>query len=182
MAHVLESATGIPELITQKNLIRGHSLNSLNLIPHLQIKYTSDDNPNNLTFGYNKLCKIRNYLIKQYNEEFLTNLVIQAVDKLDGYVPVKHIFIDPGDLILIKEQYAKMNNYPPAVVKQTAINSSNEVPGALSQKESNHEIVKRHASKLISFLNLNRKSYVHIKNNKSIKHGHNRPKTSCYFQ
>ena len=88
-------------------------------------------------------------------DEFIANLIHQAVDKKDRYKPVVHKAIKPGDIILLKEQYVKPNHYPLGLVKEVFINTNGEVTGAIILKGSTRELVKRHSSVIIPLLTSN---------------------------
>ena len=99
---------------------------------------------------------MRQNIIRKYNEEFLVNLIHQAVDKKDRYKPVTHQLIEPGDVVLIKDQFTKPSEYPMAIVKSTIKNLNNEVTDAIIIKGKTREVLKRHSSSLIPLLSLNR--------------------------
>ena len=117
----------IPDPITPECLIHGYDLISVNIIPELQVDSEPDWQPVgysnvNLREDYQMLQKVRSNLIKIYQEEFLANLIKQAVDKPDRYKPVTHKHISPGDIVLLKETFTKPNDYPMGVVKEVQVN------------------------------------------------------------
>ncbi|XP_068218540.1 uncharacterized protein [Palaemon carinicauda] len=57
-----------------------------------------------------------------------------------------------GDIVLLKEVHTKPNNYPMGLVKELQYNSIGEVTGASIQKGSTREVVKRHITTLVPFL------------------------------
>ena len=149
----------IPDPITPECLIHGYDLISVNIIPELQVDSEPDWQPVgysnvNLREDYQMLQKVRLNLIKIYQEEFLANLIKQAVDKPDRYKPVTHKHISPGDVVLLKETFTKPNDYPMGVVKEAQINDLGEVTGALILKGKSKELVKHHASVIIPLLSV----------------------------
>ena len=154
----------VPEPITPELLIRGYDLTSLNLIPNLQEvpadpNWTSKADPScTIKDEYDKLRKIRSEIIEKYQEEFLSNLVAQAVDRKARYQPVIHKMIKKGDIVLLKETNVKPNHYPMGIVKEIVVNESGEVTGALVLKGRTGEIVKRHSTTLIPLLRSNEKT------------------------
>ena len=61
---------------------------------------------------YGKLKKVREGLIKRYQEEFLETLIGQAVDRNDRYCPVHHYILKEEDIVLLKEVNKQPNDYP----------------------------------------------------------------------
>ena len=146
----------LPDIITPEKIIRGYELPSMNILPYIN---NCDDpdwkpgvSPENIKVNYRKFQSVRESLVKTYNEEFLSNLIVQAVDRKDRYKPVSHETIEVGDVVLLKEDFTKPYNYPMAVVKSIVTNDSGEVTGALLLKGKSREIVKRHSSSLIKLL------------------------------
>ena len=80
----------------QKILIHGHDLVSLNIIPELQTNLNGEDEYNSerssKKFGddFTKLKKVRAHLVENYNSEFLSKLIKEAINKKDRYKPVFH--------------------------------------------------------------------------------------------
>ena len=149
----------VPSPITPECLIRGYDLISVDVIPELQAYPEYDwlptDNPqSHIKSANEKLKKVRQKLIEVYNEEFLSNLVSQAVNLKDRYRPVTHKHIVQGDIVLIKEPFAKPSNYPMGVVKRVICNDAGEVTGAVVMKGKTRELLKRHSSTLIPLLML----------------------------
>ncbi|XP_068228287.1 uncharacterized protein [Palaemon carinicauda] len=147
----------IPEPITPENLIHGYDLISVNIIPELHEGRDPDWIPENYSQSkfkqdYNQLQKVRNNLVKLYQEEFIANLIHQAVDVPDRYKPVTHNKISPGDIVLLKENFTKPNDYPMGVVKEIFTNTLGEVTGATILKGKTQELVKRHSSVIIPLL------------------------------
>ena len=148
----------LPEPITPEILLKGYSLPSLNILP---LHQDVDDFPCDNESSIDKIRdirenfqRVRKRLIKIYNEEFLGNLVYQAVNKKDRYKPVDHKLLQVGDLVLIKEEFCKPTNYPMGMVKKVIINNLHEVTAAEILK-GNREIVKRHVTTLIPYLTRN---------------------------
>lgn len=148
----------VPEPITPELLIRGYELTSINLIPDLQdyqhsdIEWQPNSDVSSIKNSYSKLRKVRSELIKVYQEEFLGNLIAQAVDRKDRYRPTKHKHINEGDIVLLKEQHTKPNYFPLGIVKQIVENDNGEVTGAIILKGKTNEQVKRHVTTLIPLL------------------------------
>ena len=63
-----------------------------------------------------------------------------------------HKAIKQGDIVLIKEPFAKPSNYPMGIVKKTVCNEMGEVTGAIVMKGKTRELLKRHSSTLIPLL------------------------------
>ena len=147
----------VPECITPENLLRGYELISINVIPDLQEVDLSDRDwePDSTENNLLKLNKVRNNLIRLYNEEFLINLTKLATNVKGRFKPFHHEIIKPGDIVLLKEPHTKANNYPLAVIKEVVKNSNNEVTGATLRKGKSREIVKRHSSTIIPYLSVN---------------------------
>ena len=152
----------IPEPITPEHLIKGYPLTSLNIIPDLHgvpdddPEWHSDLNPSHcIQNEYNKLRKVRNSLLDIYHSEFLGTLIAQAVDKKDKYRPFVQHNLKVGDIVLLKEANTKPNNYPLAMVKILEHNTNNEITGAVVFKGKTKELVKRHVTTLIPFLEIN---------------------------
>ena len=133
------SGNNIPEVITPECLIRGYNLLSVNVIPDLQRNPEPDWLPSsnhvtNIKNSYTNLQKVRNKLIEIYNNEYMSNLIYQAVNKKDRYKPISHKSIKEGDIVLIKDPMTKIMDYPMAVVKEVIKNSNGEVTGAIVMK------------------------------------------------
>ncbi|XP_066981209.1 uncharacterized protein [Macrobrachium rosenbergii] len=157
-----DSGDVIPDPITPETLIHGYDLLSINIIPELQAFPDIDpewlprhDPVQLIQDSYHKLRKVRTRLIEVYNNEFLSNLVTQAVNVKNRYKPVSHKSLQIGDIVLIKETHTKPTNYPMAIVKEITTNVNGEVTGALVFKGKTKELVKRHSSTLIPLLMVN---------------------------
>ena len=68
----------------------------------------------------------------------------------DRYKPVSHQKVSVGDIVLLKEPYAKPPNYPLARVKEVVLNTNGKVTGVVAIKGKNRETVRRHSSTIIS--------------------------------
>ena len=101
---------------------------------------------------YEKLRLCLENLKKWYNEAMLAQLIDQAVSRKDVYVEVKHSSIEPGEIVLLKEENTKPINYSMGRVKTVIINNIGEVVGAEILKSTSNEVVRRHASVLIPIL------------------------------
>ena len=98
------------------------------------------------------MCKVRENLHKIYNQEFLSNLISQAVSKKDRYKTVKHQKLKKGDNVLLQQRHLKCMNYPLGIVKAIKINDMGEVTGASVHKGRTGEITHRHVNSLIPLL------------------------------
>ena len=110
---------------------------SLNVVPELNIDDIEDWVPAGVSLikrRFFKLQKVRKELIKIYNEEFLKILIHQATDKTDRYKPTLHHSVNPGDIVLLKEQYNKPIDYPMARIQETIKNDIGEVTGVIVKK------------------------------------------------
>ncbi|XP_064097667.1 uncharacterized protein LOC135209048 [Macrobrachium nipponense] len=149
----------VPSPITPEILVKGHELNSLNIIPHLHPLPRADDTwvPDispiaHVKDSHRKLRKARESIIEIYNNEFVVQLVNQATDKRGRYQPVNHKLLEVGDIVLIKEPLLKPTNFPMGIVKEIKVNSLGEVTGATVLKGKSREETKRHVSSLIPLL------------------------------
>lgn len=152
----------IVEPITPENLIHGFDLVSVNIIPDLQPNPDSEDDADyhnsavkSIKDNDYKLRKIRSNLITLYHEEFLSNLMYQAIDSKSRYRIVKHKTIKEGDVVIVKELFTKSQNYPMAVIKEVHVNINNEVTHATLRKGRTGELIKRHVTNLIPLLSSN---------------------------
>ena len=148
---------GVPKCITPESLIHGHDLQSVNLIPPLQPVNFENLDPNydpvqGVHDSYKKLRKVRENLIKIYNEEFLYKLLDQSVNEKSRYEKVTHKGLEVDDLILLKEENMKPSSYPLCRVKEVTINDLGEATGAILVKGCNGETIKRHSSCIIPLL------------------------------
>ena len=152
-----DDTNDVPEPITPELLIRGYDLSSLNLIPDLQPppndpEYTLNKSIKN---EFSQLSKIRSSLIKIYHEEFLQNLLSQAIDRKDRFRPVKHEPLELGDIVLIKEENTKISNYPLGRVREIFVNDLGEITHAVVLKGRTRKEVKMHSSQLVPYLKVN---------------------------
>ena len=113
----------LPTVITLN--CKGTEIIAINVIPNF--KEDSAKDPDWLESGsskriqedFEKLNKVRDNLIKNYNNEFFNTLVDQAVDKNNRYKPVKHNKLRVNDIVLLKEPLLKANQFPMARVNQS---------------------------------------------------------------
>jgi len=146
-------------VITPENLLKGHNMLSINLIPSLQpdsdekdpdwSNYDRIDSARECSKG---LRKARESLLQKYHRDFLAKLIDQAVDVNDRYRPVKHDGLKINDIVLIKEPLTKITNYPMGIVRSITTNVNGEITGATVMKGGTREVVKRHSSTLIPLL------------------------------
>ena len=154
------SGSELPCAITPENLLRGYDLISLNINPELQPHDELDpdwkvSSNTSLNDSYSTLRKLRASLLERYHNDFLVNLINQAVSVKDRYKPISHKALNVGDVVIIKEPNTKLNNYPMGIVKDLQVNDCNEVTGATIFKGSTRELVKRHSSTIIPILSVN---------------------------
>jgi len=147
----------LPTPISPELLLMGRELVTCNVIP--QIQPDPDDEWSYENYGkvsiraeYEKMKKVRARVVKIYNEEFLGNLIYQAVDSSDRYKPVKHESVKVGDIILLQEPNMKSSHYPKAIVREVVTNCNDEVTGVIAMKGTTRETVKRHVSSIILLL------------------------------
>ena len=143
--------------ITPEMLTKGYELQSLNVIPDLHPIEPDPDwslhSPQNIIRdNYEKLRKVRQILRGKYQDEFLANLIFQATDKQNRYVPKPHKHLDVGDIVLIKEPNCKPYNFPLGIIKSLETNSIGENTSAVVFKGKTRELTKRHVSSLIPLL------------------------------
>ena len=149
----------LPEPITPEILLHGRELISTNLVPSLQSveeadpDYESGDQQiQSIRLAHDKLRRVRDRLFQVYNDEFIPQLIRQAVDQKLRYKPVSHKKLQVGDVVLIKEELTKRTNLPMGKVLEVQINDLGETTGAVLWKGSTREKVKRHSSTLIPIL------------------------------
>ena len=152
-----DDSCNVPNPITPEMVIRGYELHSLNLIPDLQsIPKDSDwsqcDPVGNVIHSYSKLAKVRTALIKYYGDQFLTNLIDQAVGKPGRFKPVLHHEVSVGDIVLVKEENTKSINFPMAIVREVNRNYLGEITDVVLFKGATREIIKRHITTVIPLL------------------------------
>jgi len=146
----------VPTAITPEMLIYGRELIAMDVIPQLDV-YTESDieyTPDNEQFpiNYEKLNKCSQRLVETYHQEFLFELMTQAVSEKDRYKPVRHKCLSPGDIVLLCEPHTKQYNYPMGIVKEVNVNSLGEVTSARVLKGNTREIVFRQVTSLILLL------------------------------
>ena len=144
----------VPEPITPELLQKGYHCLDINLIPYLQPDLTNESEweghpARPIQESYAKLSEARSKLIQNYNEEFLVKLIDQAVDRPDRYKPVKHVRLQVGDVVLIKEPLQKPTNYPMGIIQKTFENIQGEITHVIVKKGMTRESLKRHVSQII---------------------------------
>ena len=149
----------IPDPITPEKLIHGHELASLNIIPELLNTSEVEDEfkigpKSKIKENFTKLKKVRAKLIEDYNSEFLSTLIKQAINSKDRYKPVSHDKPKVGDIVLIKEEYYKPTNYPMGIIRSVQTNINQEVTGVKVMKGKTRGIIKRHVSTIIPLLSI----------------------------
>ena len=149
------SGNYVPDPITPEMLIHGRELVSLNLIPDLH-PVSDEWKPETIKDSFLKLRKVREKLVQTYHDEFLSNLIYQAVDKKDRYKPNPHKTLDPGDLVLVKDPNTKQINYPLGMIKNVIKNDLDEVTNVDVIKGRTKEVLKRHVTSVIPLLKIDR--------------------------
>ena len=141
----------LPDVITPEQLIYGRTLTSMNIIPEMHpIDETNlEVLDSNIPTSFDKLNKMRNRLIKIYNEEFVQDLVRQATNETNRYRPKLHHKLKVGDIVFIKDPLLKPLKYPLGKVLEAFENELNEVTQVKILKGNSGEIVKRHVESLI---------------------------------
>ena len=145
----------LPTPITPEALLFGRDLMSVNVLPQLQpgaLDEVDESSTDLIRSESNKLHQVFMKLNKLYHEEFLVQLLSQAIDKRDRYTPVYHQVLAPGDIVLLVEPLTKQTNYPLGIVKRVTKNELGEVTSAEVLKGRTREVVYRHASSLILLL------------------------------
>ena len=146
----------LPACITPELLIRGYESSTINVVPFLQTcEGDSDpdyDGSDGVRSDFLKLKKVRERLVDAYHEDFLTNLLCQAVDKAERYKPVKHMVLKPGDIVLLADKFLKRYCFPMGRVLSVDTNSMGEVTAAHVLKGDTKEQVYRHVTSLILVL------------------------------
>ena len=145
----------VPTSITPEMLIRGFDCAAVNLIPqlqHVQDNYEPGKDSEFIRDEYQKLGKVREKMVEIYHEDFLTNLIYQAVDKVDRYKPILHKIVKPGDIVLLSDKHLKQYRYPMGRVISIEQNSIGETTAARVFKGDTKEIVYRHITSLILLL------------------------------
>ena len=147
--------------LTPELILKGYENTILNVIPQLQScpdlnsdkDWIADNDecvgPKGRLFRrYEKLKKVREQIKENYHGEFLRGLIQQAVDRKGRYSPVSHTTLDVGDLVCIKQPFAKPLQYPMGIVKSVEFNDLGETVSARIQK-GNKQIVHKHPNDLI---------------------------------
>ena len=93
-----------------------------------------------------------------YNAEFKKTLIEQACNDKDRYLPVPHLKLAVGDIILLKESNMKSNHYPMAIVTEIKVNNNGEVTDITARKGTSREYVKRHVTSVIPLFRPNPES------------------------
>lgn len=148
-----KSDKDIPAPITPELLLKGYDVSSLHIIPSVTNEWKPEENSSDkIAVSFEKMSSVRKKLNDLYHEEFLSQMMSQAVDVQGRYKPVMHKKIKTGDIVLLKDEFTKSVNYPMGMVREIITNDSGEVTGAVIVKGANQEIVKRHATSVIPLL------------------------------
>lgn len=151
-----ETSPVLPAVITPELLNKGRELVSLNIIPAFEPDPDNDANwsanigsDDQLRQEFAKARKVRENLIKIYNDEFQQTLINQAINSKDSFKPVNHTILNVGDIVLLKDPMLKVNHFPMGIVRETFKNEAGEVTNIVVKKGSTRELVKRHVSSII---------------------------------
>ena len=152
----LDYSKDIPEPITPELLIYGRDLPSLNLIPSYDLECNpveggQHENYTEMKNSFHQMSKIRGRLRDQYHEEFLVNLLDQAVAQKNRYIRRSHHVLKHGDIVLIKDEYFKALKYPMGLIEEVEENDLGEITTCRVRK-GNGEVVSRHVESLIPYL------------------------------
>ena len=146
----------IPIVITPELLLKGYESPTVGIIPsdpESDKEWAPDDSPSEkIKKNYEQFAKIRQKLITLYHDEFLANLMQQAISKTGRFRPVLHKKLGENDIVLIKEENMKRINFPLGIVQRVICNDFGEVTAAEVRKGKTGEILKRHVSSLIPVL------------------------------
>ena len=148
----------IPGVITPEIILRGYELPAPNLIPGLEKRDSSDpdwlkeESHKSARDNYEKLRKARERLNAIYDEEYFSKLAYQATNCPDRYKPQNHHLLRVNDVVILKEQHHKPNQYPLARVVEVVKNVNSEVTEVIVLKGSTGEKLRRHVSVVIPLL------------------------------
>ena len=152
----------LPPIITPENLIFGYDLVTVNVVPDLQPDTDLDkefllksDTDKVKDINY-KLRNVRGNLLKIYQDEFLSNLMYQSVDKKGRYSPVNHQPLEINDIVLIKDPNTKSMNLSMGIVRKVYKNNLGESVNAEIMRGKTREITRRHTSNLVLLLKANK--------------------------
>ena len=146
----------LPEVITPELLVTGRNKSVLNILPLSSAIEDGDedwllkvDRGELLKQQFAKVNKVMKSLGETYEYEFINRLIDQSTDKPGRYRPVSHEKIDIGDIVLLKDPFLKVFNYPMGIVQKVYVNSIDEVTDIEVLKGKTGEVVKRHVSSVI---------------------------------
>ena len=146
------------EPISPELLLFGRELPTLNLQFHHRDPDWQSPTPKDseqINKQLKKYIETKNKLNQLYNEEFIQKLLDQSIDKRNRYSSTFHNSLNVGDIVLLKDEYVKANQYPMGRVIRTTCNDLDEVTGAEIKKGRTGEIVKRHITSVIPLLKFN---------------------------
>ena len=143
----------IPEPITPELLIKGYDTMALNILPEREMECWNPDNSKSekIAQEYEKLTRIRNQLKEMYHDEFQDTLWNQAGDKQNRFKPVTHRELAKGDIVLLKDEFVKVIDYPMATVIEVIPNCLGETTEVTVRKGNTREIVRRHVTSVIPY-------------------------------
>ena len=147
-----DSSQSVPTALTPELILHGHELVSPSLIPQEEEVWRPPGSPKLL---FENLSNIRKALYEIYESEFVNTLVSQASEVPKRYKPKTHRVLKVGDIVLIKEVFIKRANLPLARVLEVTSNGLGEVTEVTLKKGKSGEVVRRHVSSLIPYLESN---------------------------
>ena len=170
------SSNDLPSPITPEILTKGRDLFAINVIPQLHHDGLPPEwTPNSvgakdvLREQFSKLKRVQQNLIDTYNSEFTNILVNQATDNSNRYSPVPHTKLRVNDIVLLKEENTKVNNYPMAIVTKVVENSRNEVTDVILRKGNSRENIKRHVTSVIPLFRENEGAAVEVESSGTLE-------------
>jgi hypothetical protein len=145
--------------LTPEMVVRGYEIPSISILPQLN----ADGDPNfslkdnaetaweKVFHAFPKIQKIRANLHENYMPEFLGNLELQSINKPGRYKNKKHVHLNVGDLVSIKQNFTKPYQFPLGIVTKVESNDLDEIV-TVSIRKSNREIIRRHVNDVILIL------------------------------
>lgn len=152
----------LPFPITPETLLYGREIDSICVVPSIDVSLEEQSDPTyeqhkpstrEVGESESKLNRARSLLYKLYNEEFIAGLIYQASNKPDRYKPINHKSLCIGDIVLLKEQFAKPSQYPMGIITKVVHNCLGETTEADIKKGLTGETVRRHVTSLIPLIN-----------------------------
>ena len=145
----------VPQTITPEMLIHGRPLSYLNIIPEFYPEDIVDIDISNVDYAkeLGHLKKASQRLSQLYEDQFLQQLIVQAVQPKDSFKPVTHKQLNIGDLVLVKDILLKPHQYPIGRIIKVITNDLSEVT-EVELIKANKEVIRRHVMSIIPLLRL----------------------------